>query len=91
MIFQMKKIQLKTGVFSGEEPAIIQNDTSNKINQSTFLNEYVRILSTEFIISRENYVSKYQNGIREICKVMFGCEDGETEKFTESVTNQIKN
>ena len=89
--FQMKKIKLKTGIFSGEDFTIIQNDSENNMSQGQFLENYIKKISTEFIISRENYVSKYQNGIREICKVMFGCEDGETEKFTESVTNQIKN
>lgn len=56
----------------------------------SFLN-YVTILAKEFIGSRDNYVSAYQDEIREICSVMFGCTDEQSKKLMDSLISQAKN
>ena len=88
--FKMKKIQFKTGLFTGEKTSIIQDDYDNNWKQGDFLRRYIKILSEEFIISRNNYVNKYQDGIREVCKALFGCTDEESRKFMESISKQVK-
>ena len=44
------------------------------------------------ILSRHaNYVSVYQDEIREICSVMFGCSDEQSKKIMDSIVSQAKN
>ena len=66
-------------------------DTKNNYSQGLFLSNYVTILANEFIISRDNYVSRYQNEIREICSVIFGCTDEQSEKLIDSFISQANN
>lgn len=91
--FQMKKI---TGVNNwlpgGKKISLkVEDDTENNYSQALFLSKYVTILAKEFIRNRDNYVSVYQDEIREICSVMFGCTDEQSRKLMDSIVSQAKN
>ncbi len=88
--FQMKKIKPKNWLPGGEKISYIQDDTDNNLSQGVFLTNYVRYLSRDFIGNRTNYVDNYQNEIREICSVMFGCTDEQLEKVIDSFVEQAK-
>ncbi len=89
--FQMKKLEIKNWLPGGEEISFVQDDTKNNYSQGLFLSNYVTILAKEFIGSRDNYVSVYQDEIREICSVMFGCTDEQSKKLMDSLISQAKN
>lgn len=89
--FQMKKIQLKNWLPFGEKISFVQDDTYNNYSQGIFLTNYVTILSKEFIIDRNNYVLNYQNEIREVCSVIFGCTDEQSKTMLDSIVKQAKN
>ena len=89
--FQMKKLEIKNWLPGGKKISIVQNDTKNNFSQGLFLSNYVTILAKEFIGSRNNYVSVYQDEIREICSVMFGCTDEQSDKLMDSLLSQAKN
>ncbi len=78
--FQMKKLGLKNWLPGGQPIEYIVDDTENDYSQNVFLSNYVSILAKEFIVDRETYLSYYENEIREICSVMFGCS-GEQQKI----------
>lgn len=89
--FQMKKLAVRNWLPGGEKISFIQDDTENNYSQGTFLSNYVTILSKEFIKNRSNYVAYYQDEIREICSVVFGCTDKQAEILMESIIEQAKN
>lgn len=89
--FQMKKLEIKNWLPGGEKISFVQDDTENNYSQGLFLSNYVTILAKEFIGSRDNYVSAYQDEIREICSVMFGCTDEQSKKLMDSLVSQAKN
>ena len=89
--FQMKKLEMKNWLPGGEKISFVQDDTKNNYSQGLFLSNYVTILAKEFIGSRDNYVSAYQDEIREICSVMFGCTDEQSKKLMDSLISQAKN
>lgn len=88
--FQMKKLEVKNWLPGGEKISFVQDDTKNNYSQGLFLSNYVTILAKEFIRSRDNYVSRYQDEIREICSVMFGCTDEQLRKLMDSLISQAK-
>jgi len=88
--FQMKKLALRNWLPGGEEISIIQDDTKNNYAQGVFLSNYVTILANDFLKNRDNYVSSYQAEIREICSVLFGCTDEQSEKIIDSIVSQAK-
>ena len=79
--FQMKKL----GIFVG-----VEDDTKNDFSQAVFLNNYITIVSKDFFKNRDNYVKYYQDEIREICSVMFGCTDEQSEILMNSIISQAK-
>lgn len=89
--FKMKKLAAKNWLPGGKEISFIQDDTENNYSQGVFLSNYVTIVSKEFIKNRNNYVDNYQNQIREICSVMFGCTDEQSKKLMDSLVTQAKN
>ncbi len=88
--FQMKKIELKNLLTDKSQKSVVQDDMKNNMSQRVFLVNYVDIISKEFIKSRSNYVSEYQDEIREICSVMFGCTTAQTEIIIESFMEQAQ-
>lgn len=88
--FQMKKIQLKNWLPFGKKISYVQDDKDNPFSQGVFLSNYVTILSKEFIKSRSNYVATYQEEIREILSVVFGCTDEQARIMIESIASQAK-
>lgn len=54
---------------------VIIDDKENHTTQSAFLDNVIVKISKEEIKSRSNYVDKYQDGIREIFKVLDGTTD----------------
>ena len=93
--FQMKKLGLEVDVDwdwfdTSVDMNFILDDTKNKFSQGVFLSNYVTILSREFLGSRSNYVALYQDEIREICSVVFGCTEAQSKAMTESLVAQAK-
>ncbi len=86
--FQMKKLALKNWLPGGKEISFIQDDKKNNFSQGVFLSNYVTILSKEFFKSRENYVKLYQDEIREVCSVMFGCTPEQSKIMLDSIVRQ---
>ncbi len=86
--FQMKKLALKNWLPGGEKISFIQDDKKNNFSQGVFLSNYVTILSKEFFKSRKNYVKKYQDEIREVCSVMFGCTPEQSKVMMDSIVAQ---
>ena len=90
--FQMKKIAgLKNWLPGGKKISIdIQDDTKNNFSQGVFLSNYVTYLARDFIVSRDNYVTYYEDEIREICSVAFGCTDVQSKILADSFIAQAK-
>lgn len=88
--FQMKKLAAKNWLPGGEKISFVQDDKENNYSQGLFLSNYVTILSKEFLKTRSNYVSGYQDEIREICSVVFGCTDKQSEILINSIVSQAK-
>lgn len=86
--FQMKKIALQYILPGGESP--IQDDLKNNYSQNVFLSQYITLISKEQLKNRNNYVSKYQDDIRYICKTYFGNDDAKTKKLTDTFIAQAK-
>lgn len=88
--FQMKKLGMANWLPGGEPIQFIVDDTKNDYSQNVFLSKYVEILSKEFFIDRPNYVSKYEDQIREICSVVFGCNASQQKILIDSFTAQAQ-
>ena len=89
----MKKISVDNLTWNAVgflKDGLIVNDTKHNYSQGVFLSDYVTILSKKFIVNRENYVDRYQNEIREICSVVFGCTDEQSGRLTDSIVSQVK-
>lgn len=86
--FQMKKVSLAgwNPLLGQVRPISIADDTNNHTSQGEFLNEYITMLSKEFLKSRSNYVTKYQDEIRYACGVYFGADATKTERLFDSVS-----
>ena len=89
--FQMKKLGMANWLPGGKPIEFIVDDTKNDYTQSECLTKYVDILAKEFFVSRDNYVSKYQDQIREICSVVFGCTMEQQKILLESFSAQAQN
>lgn len=88
--FQMKKLKAENWLPLGEKISFIQDDLKNNFSQGLFLSNYVTYVARDFIVSRNNYVSRLQNEIREICSVMFGCTDAQRRILMDSFISQAK-
>ena len=85
--FRMKKLNL-ANLLSKE--TLIEDDSRNRYSQGVYLSNYVAALSKEFLKDRENYVERYQDGIREVCSILFGCSDEQQRKIADSLTKQAR-
>ena len=83
--FQMKKIDIGNGIKKGEW---IVDDYYNNFSQGVFLSNYVTIIAKDFMKNRENYVNKYQQEVREVCKVVFGCNSKQSKILMDSLARQ---
>ena len=83
--FQMKKLDLGVSL-SGI--TMVQDDLKNNYSQGLFLSNYITFLARDFIGSRGTYVSAYQDEVREICSVAFGCTDAQFEILINSFASQ---
>ena len=93
--FQMKKLGIDVNVNwdwfnTSVDTNFILDDTDNNYSQGTFLSNYVTIIAKEFIKNRSNYVLHYQDEIREICSVVFGCTSEQSKLMMESIVSQAK-
>ena len=98
--FIMKKIYVKGPHFKDAPhwwerklclfDAGLEDDEDSPFDQGTFLSNYVTILAKDFIGNRNNYVDIYQDEIREICSVFFGCSEEQSKKLTDSIVSQAK-
>lgn len=88
--FQMKKLEVKNALPFGEKISFIQDDLKNNFSQGLFLKNYVTYLARDFIKDRDNYVSRLEDEIREICSIMFGCTDAQKKLLMDSFISQAK-
>lgn len=91
--FTMKKINIDGWrILPGGKPFIsIEDDTKNANPQSAFLDSYVKMLTKDFLKSRDNFVSRYQSGIRDACGIFFGTDSAKKDKLFELVKNKFSN
>ena len=87
--FRMRKINL-ANLFAKDKP-VIEEDAKNNYSQGVYLSNYVTLLSKEYIRSRENYVAEYQDEIREVCSVLYGCSDEQQTALFNALRAQIEN
>ncbi len=88
--FQMKKLGMANWLPGGEPIEFIVDDTKNDFSQNVFLSNYVSIISKEFLVTRDNYVVRYQDQIREICSVIFGCTYKQRQILIDSLIAQAQ-
>ncbi len=89
--FQMKKLGLNNWLPGGDPIGFVVDDTKNNYSQSMFLSNYVSILADEFIVTRDNYVASYEDEIREVCSVVFGCSGEQQQIMMQSLISQAQN
>ena len=93
--FQMKKLGIEADINwdwfdTTIDMSFILDDTKNNYSQGAFLSNYVTILSKDFIKNRSIYVATYQDEIREVCSVVFGCTDEQSKQLMTSILAQAK-
>jgi len=88
--FQMKKLGMANWLPGGEPIEFIVDDTKNDFSQNVFLSNYVSIIAKEFLVTRDNYIVRYQNQIREICSVIFGCTYKQRQILIDSLIAQAQ-
>lgn len=93
--FQMKKLGVDIDIdwdwFNTKvNTSFVLDDSRNNYSQGVFLSNYVTILAKDFIRSRNYYITYYEDEIREICSVVFGCTDEQFDKLMKSIVSQAK-
>lgn len=88
--FSMKKISVDIKLLPPSVKPTIVDDKKNQMIQGAFLDTFINKLVKEQIKSRSNYVSKYQDGIREIFGVLNGTEDEQWEDFKQRFEAKLK-
>lgn len=92
--FQMKQIIVKHKfnlVTFGDYEIYIEDNPKDLRKQNAFLQEYITILSKQYLKSRKNYVENYQSGIRDACGIYFGTDPAKTEKLFNAIEEKFKN
>ena len=87
--FQMKKLDLSIGFrgfLDGEK--LIKDDTEENLTQGEFLSRYATLISFAYLRKRANYAGTYEDEIREICSVVFGCTDEQSRVLLNELINQ---
>lgn len=87
--FTMKKITIKTTLTSPYMTPTVVDDKRNDISQSIYLNLLINKLSKEQFIDRSNYVNTYQEGVRQIFKLLKGTKDDSNEDAKWKEFNEI--
>ena len=88
--FQMKKIGIYNWMPFGEKISLTADDKKHKWGQSTFLNEFLRIVFDEYVVNRDHYVDALQDRVRTTCNLYYGCEVEQREKLLDVVGNIAK-
>ena len=91
--FQMKKLGVDVDVdwnwFNTKaDVSLILDDANNNFSQGVFLSNYVTILARDFFESRSSYAACYEDEIREICSVVFGCTNEQSRILLDSIKTQ---
>lgn len=89
--FLMKRLKFDgwTMLPGGDPPITIVDDEDNITTQYTFLNQYITMLSKDFLKNRSNYVTAYQDGIRDILGLLFGSSKSQSEELIEVATEKF--
>ena len=85
--FRMQKLNL-ANLFAKDKP-LIEEDARNNYSQGVYLSNYVTLLSKGFLKSRENYAAEYQDEIREVCSVLYGCSDAQQQALFDALKARI--
>ena len=85
--FRMQRLNLKN-LFS-KEKSVVEEDLKNNYSQGVYLSNYVSTLAKEYIKDRQNYVTRYQDEIREVCSILYGCSDAQQKALSDALTAQI--
>ena len=85
--FRMRRLNLKN-LFS-KEKSVVEEDLKNNYSQGVYLSNYVTTLAKEYIKDRQNYVTRYQDEIREVCSILYGCSDAQQKALSDALTAQI--
>ena len=72
--FHMKKLD-PLELLSRNASGVVADDEKNNYSQGVFLSDYVSLLAKEYIRDRANYAARYENEIREVCSIVFGCTE----------------
>lgn len=88
--FHMKKLGMENWLPGGEKIEFIIDDEKNDYSQNVYLSNYVTILAKEFFKDRDTYVSTYEEEVREICSVMFGCSGPQQKLLMDSFVAQAQ-
>ena len=86
--FRMKKLDVVLGNGAMGATPIIKDDVISNMEQDLYLSNYFKIISKKILKNRENYFYKYQENIREICKLCFGNQEGWGDKFIRAFFSQ---
>ena len=81
--FKMKKVVFDWGLK-------IEDDENNNLSQGSFLSGLVATISNKIIKNRSNYVVNYQDAIREVFSVLYGCTEEKKNILIESISTQAK-
>jgi len=89
--FTMMRIAINAGaIIPGGNPFIsIQDDVRNPQPQSVFIFDYVHLLASNFIQTRDNFVNTYQDAIRTTAGLFFSATPQQTEIFVESLMSNL--
>lgn len=84
--FQMKK--LGVSFFNND---FVQDDTKNNFPQGVYLSNFVNYIGKDFLKNRQIYVLQYQNEIREVMSIMFGCNGNQADIMKDSLLKTVQN
>ncbi|MCM1113855.1 MAG: VWA domain-containing protein, partial [Muribaculum sp.] len=92
--FRMKKFEWNAApewnpVFGLTTTFHITKDTKDDTSQSKFLEQFVTLLSKEYLKDRTNYVAKFQSGMRDVCGVFFGTSAAKQGKLFNALTDRL--
>ncbi len=89
--FKMKKVTIHpTKVWKGGDPFVtIEDDKKNVKTQDVFLDEYITMLTKDFLKSREFFVNNLQNGITDACGIFFGTDPAKKDILFEAAKKKF--
>lgn len=80
------KIDRKSFLPGGNPFITITGDAS----QSQFLDNFISVVTKEYLKDRTNYVRNYQNGVRDICGIFFGTDSTKKDELFSSLQRNLK-